>query len=92
MANAGRRGLSGKHAKTLKAVFSNPVRTNIAWRDIEALFCALGATISEGSGSRVHVELGEESASFHRPHPQRETNRGAVRAVREFLNNAGITP
>jgi len=85
-------GLSGKHRKVLEGVFSDPVRADIAWRDIEALFRALGAAISEGRGSRVHVKLGEVWASFHRPHPRKETDRGAVRSVRDFLNNAGIRP
>jgi len=85
-------GLRGKQRKVLEVVFSDPVRADIAWRDIEALFRALGATISEGRGSRVHVKPGEVWASFHRPHPRKETDRGAVRAVRDFLNNAGIRP
>ena len=85
-------GLRGKHRKVLEAVFADPVRSNIAWHDIEALFRALGATITEGRGSRVRVALGDEWASFHRPHPRKETDRGAVRAVRDFLNNAGIRP
>jgi HicA toxin of bacterial toxin-antitoxin, len=85
-------GLSGKHRRVLEDVFADPGRASIAWHDIEALFRALGATIGEGRGSRVHVKLGEVFASFHRPHPRKETNRGAVRSVRVFLNNAGIKP
>ncbi len=85
-------GLSGKHRKVLDAIFSDPVSASIAWREIEALFVALGARISEGRGSRVRVALGEVWAVFHRPHPRKETDRGAVRAVRDLLNNAGIRP
>lgn len=62
------------------------------WKDIESLFNAIGAKISEGNGSRVRVELSEESAVFHRPHPRPETGRGALRNVRRLLNNAGVTP
>jgi len=83
-------GLRGKHRKILEAVFADPIQPNIAWHDIEALFRALGATITEGRGSRVRVALGDERASFHRPHPRKETDRGAVRAVPDFLNNAGV--
>jgi hypothetical protein len=36
--------------------------------------------------------LGDVRAVFHRPHPRKETDRGAVRAVRHFLNNVGIRP
>jgi hypothetical protein len=83
--------LSRKHTAVLRAVFADPVRANIAWRDIEALFVALGAEVSEGSGSRVRVALGGMRAVFHRPHPEKETDRGAVRSVRRFLTEAGVS-
>jgi hypothetical protein len=83
--------LSRKHTAVLRAVFADPVQANIAWRDIEALFVALGAEVSEGSGSRVRVALGGARAVFHRPHPEKETDRGAVRSVRRFLNEAGVS-
>jgi len=41
-----------KHKKTLLAIFKVPVPSNIKWADIETLFVALGAEISEGRGSR----------------------------------------
>ena len=31
-------------------------------------------------------------AVFHRPHPRKETDKGAIRSVRRFLTEAGITP
>ena len=83
--------LSRKHTAVLRAVFADPVQANIAWRDIEALFVALGAEVSEGSGSRVRVAMGGVRAVFHRPHPEKETDRGAVRSVRRFLNEAGVS-
>ena len=57
--------MNKKHRKTLEAIFENPVRATIAWRDIEALFEVLGAEISEGSGSRVRVALNDVRAVFH---------------------------
>ena len=84
--------LAGKHRTTLDAVFASRVRASIAWRDIEALFVACGAEISEGQGSRVRVALNDVRAVFHRPHPQKETDKGAVKSVRRFLTEAGITP
>ena len=65
-----------KHRKTLEAVFEDPVRSNVAWADVEKLFGALGAEVSEGRGSRVRVYLGGVRVVFHRPHPQKETDRG----------------
>jgi HicA toxin of bacterial toxin-antitoxin, len=81
-----------KHRKTLDAIFAIPVPANIAWSDIIGLFRALGAELREGRGSRVRVSLNEVDAVFHRPHPQRETDKGAVVSVRRFLQEAGISP
>ena len=84
--------LSAKHRKTLEAVYERPERSDIAWRDIESLFVALGGEISEGAGSRVRVALGGVRAVFHRPHPERVTEKGAVKAVRRTLQTVGVEP
>jgi hypothetical protein len=84
--------MNQKQRRTLEAIFEDPVRSNIAWRDIESLFAALGAELSAGAGSRVRVALNGVRAVFHRPHPKKETDRGAVRSVRRFLMEAGVTP
>ena len=84
--------LSRKHRATLEAVFADPVRASIPWKDIEALFAACGAEITEGQGSRVRIALNGVRAVFHRPHPQKETDKGAVKSVRRFLLEAEIQP
>lgn len=84
--------LSGKHRSTLEAIFADPVRSSIVWTEIEALLRACGAEVSEGQGSRVRVALNGVRAVFHRPHPQKETDKGAVKSVRRFLVEAGIEP
>lgn len=84
--------MDSKHRKTLEAIFEKPERANIDWKDIETLFLALGAEISEGNGSRVRVALKDVRAVFHRPHPRKETNKGAVKSVRRFLESAGVKP
>lgn len=84
--------LNNKQRKTLELIFTDPIPANINWQDIESLFTALGATVVEGKGSRVRVLLNDRVASFHRPHPQKETDKGAVKSVRQFLLNAGIEP
>jgi hypothetical protein len=53
---------------------------------------ACDAEISEGQVSRVRVALNGVRAVFHRPHPQKETDKGAVKAVRRFLTEAEVTP
>lgn len=84
--------MNKKQRQTLKGIFTSPVRSDIKWTDIESLFKALGATISQGRGSRVRVSLNGVKAVFHEPHPEKEINKGAVKAVREFLENAEIKP
>ena len=82
----------GKHERTLEAIFDEPVRSNIRWSDIEAMLKAFGAEVGEGGGSRVRIALNGVRAVFHRPHPKKETDKGAVRSMRRFLNEAGVRP
>jgi hypothetical protein len=81
-----------KHRRTLHAIFAEPIRANVNWADIEAMLSAFGAEISEGKGSRVRIALNRVRAVFHRPHPQKETDKGALRSMRRFLTEAGYTP
>ncbi len=84
--------MNQKHRRTLEAVFEDPVRSNIPWRDIEGMLKAAGAEISEGAGSRIRVALDGVRAVLHRPHLKKETDKGAVRSVRRFLIEAGVMP
>jgi hypothetical protein len=84
--------MHGKHRKTLESVFDDPIRSNVPWADIEAMLVAGGAAISEGRGSRVRISLNGVDAVFHRPHPRKETDKGALKSMRRFLKEAGITP
>ena len=69
--------MNSKQRKTLEAIFADPVRSGIPWADIESLFVALGAEITEGRGSRVRISLNGVLATFHRPHPERNTDKGS---------------
>jgi hypothetical protein len=84
--------MQSKHQRTLEAIFAKPVRANITWNDIEGLFIAVGAEVTEGSGSRVRVALNDVRAVFHRPHPHKETDKGALKSVQRFLKEAGKKP
>lgn len=83
-------GLSKKHSKILKDIFRDPIRSDVVWKDIETIIIALGGEISEGKGSRVRIYLNGIRAVFHRPHPQRVTDKGALKSMRRFLTEAGI--
>ena len=82
--------MNKKNKITLAAIFENPVRSDILWKDIESLLYALEAEISEGRGSRVRIVLKSVRAVFHRPHPRKETDKGSVRSMRRFLISAGV--
>ena len=82
--------LTGRHRRTLRAVFEDPVRSNVKWADIEKLLRALGANLSEGRGSRVRIYLNGVRAVFHRPHPEPDTDKGALKSMRRFLNETGV--
>jgi len=84
--------MNSKHRKTLAAVFKNPVSGTVAWSDIESLLIAAGATVVEGSGSRVRFICRDEAEFFHRPHPEKEAKRYQVKAARDFLIRIGVTP
>jgi hypothetical protein len=84
--------MNSKHAKTLRAVFKDPVSPSIEWAAIEALLVAAGCNVIEGSGSRAKFECRGIVASFHRPHPEKEAKRYQVCDAREYLTKLGEKP
>ncbi|MBE2234690.1 MAG: type II toxin-antitoxin system HicA family toxin [Anaerolinea sp.] len=84
--------MNKRQRETLDRIFQTPAPASLAWRDVEALFLAVGARTVEGSGSRVRFELNGVVATFHRPHPEKEAKPYQVRDARRFLEQAGIKP
>ena len=82
--------MNKKQRQTLNKILEKPERSDIPWSNIESLIIALGGELSKGRGSRVRVILNDVKAVFHRPHPERVTEKGAVRSVRRFLQEAGV--
>ena len=82
--------MNRKNQKTLDRIIEKPERSDIPWTDIERLVIALGGEISEGRGSRVRIYLNGVRAVFHRPHPKRVTDKGAVSSMRRFLKEAEV--
>ena len=81
-----------KHQKTLEQIFARPTSGNIKWREIESLFVALGAELSEREGSRIGVRLFGERRVFHRLHPSPNTDKGAIASIRKWLKENGVEP
>lgn len=84
--------MNRKHAKTLAAVFSDPVPASLEWIEVERLLQAAGCRLIEGSGSRIRFERDGLIATFHRPHPAKEAKRYQVRDAREYLTKLGVVP
>jgi len=84
--------MASKRQKTLALIFENPIRSDVNWADIIAFLQHVGAEISEGKGSRVRIALNGIRAVFHRPHPGKETDKGALKSMRRFLVEAGVKP
>lgn len=84
--------MNNKHRKILETIFADPVSPAIPWTDIEGVFRGYGGIIKEGRGSRVWFIWEKQVAVFHRPHPQPNTDKGAVKSVRRFFANIGLKP
>lgn len=84
--------MNNRQRGTLAAIFEDPVRSDVAWGDIESLWRAFGAEVSEGRGSRVRIALAGVRAVFHRPHPRPQADKGALKSMRQFLAEAGVRP
>jgi hypothetical protein len=82
--------MNNKQRQTLNKILEKSERSDIPWSNIESLIIALGGEISEGRGSRVRMVLNDVKAVFHRPHPGRAAEKGAVKSVRRFLQEAGV--
>jgi len=81
-----------KHQRTLEQIYKRPTSSNVPWKDIESLFKALGADVSERAGSRVAVVLFSEVRIFHRPHPSPNTDKGAIASIRKWLELYEVKP
>jgi hypothetical protein len=84
--------MNSKQARTLKAVFADPVTASLEWKAIENLLIAAGCRVIEGSGSRVRFEKDGFVIGFRRPHPAKEVKRHHVLDARKFLIEIGIKP
>jgi len=84
--------LRKRQRATLEQIFAQPVLASIKWSDVESLIKSLGGEVKEGRGSRCKFILNQSIASFHRPHPSPDTDKGAVMSLREWLESIGVKP
>ena len=84
--------MNTKQRKILERIFVSPTPVEMDWDDIKSLLIALGATLNEGSGSRLRITLNGEYLHVHIPHPKRVSTRTMIRGIRDFLEQAGVSP
>ena len=84
--------MNSKQRKTLSSIFEKPTPTGIKWRSVASLIKALSGEVRYGDGSRVRIDLKNDSVNIHSPHPQKELPRYAVKLIKELLERTGDTP
>jgi len=82
--------MNSKQKRTLIAIYTDPVPSSLAWKDIESLFVSLETEVIEGNGSRVRFHKNGIITSFHRPHPKKEAKPYQVKDARTFLKQLGV--
>ena len=78
------------HRKTLHALFSHPVSSNIDPKHVASVFEALGAEVGHGGHGQVKVTLNGHTQAFHDSH--HSLSKDEVATMRKFLETAGIDP
>jgi hypothetical protein len=82
--------MNHKHRKTLHALFAHPEPANLAPADVEHVLIDLGAELHERNGTKFSVTLNGHTANFH--HAKHSLPKDEVRAIRKYLETAGIDP
>jgi hypothetical protein len=82
--------MSQKHQRVLAAILQEPISGNIHWREVEAMLHYLGAIITPGHGTRLHIELNGVHGTLHRPHHSGVCEKHDLRHIREFLTQADV--
>jgi hypothetical protein len=84
--------MNARQSRTLSAIFTLPTPADVRWNDIVSLIKAVGDVDQKRSGSRVAFTVNGLTHITHKPHPASEVGRMSVRDIRDFLQDAGITP
>ena len=81
-----------KHAPTSKLIFVRPESDWVKWQDIETMFVALGAAVSERERSRIGTVLFGEVRVFHGLHLGPDTGKGAASSIRKWFESHEVRP
>jgi len=84
--------MSHKHDQFLRAIFQDPVSSNIHWREVESFLHHLGAAVEPIQGTRFRVVLNGVEGVLHRPHHSNVCSKQEIKHLREYLASARVTP
>jgi hypothetical protein len=84
--------MSHKHVSLIRAIFQDPISSNIHWRQIESLLHHLGAKVDPIQGARYRVLLNGVEGVLHHPHHSNVCSKQDIKHLREYLASAQITP
>jgi hypothetical protein len=83
--------LHHKSQKTLDALFAHPLSMNTAYSDVVHLFGELGAEVEETKKNHLKVKLNGNEMTFIHPHHKNIDDKNQLVAIRDFLQECGIT-
>lgn len=84
--------IDAKHRRTLEELFAHPISMNIDFWKVVNLFKDLGGKVDETKKDHLKVKLHGQEMSFPIPHKKNIDNKHEVVAIRDFLEQAGVTP
>lgn len=84
--------MSHKHLNLLRAIFQEPISSNIHWREVESLLHHVGASVEPTRGARFRLVLNRAEGFLHHPHHSNVCDRQTIKLLREFLARAGVSP
>jgi hypothetical protein len=88
-------GLNSRQKALIQKICSNPTPADVEWKEVESLLGALidvlgGKADKKRSGSRVCFKVGKQKLILHKPHPDPNMDKNAVRNVKDLLINTGV--
>jgi hypothetical protein len=82
--------ITGKHHRTLEAIFHHPVAHNLDWSDVVGLIGHIGVA-AEGAHNDFVFKAGGQRMLIRKPHTKDLTG-PEVTDLRHFLDRAGFAP
>lgn len=64
---------------------TTPALASVEFDDVVCCLQAMGYDFKQGKGSRVAFSIGSEVLSMHKPHPNKELKKYALRQLQQFI-------